>query len=142
MVSKALHILVLCCIVFSTTGVMVSHHYCRNELKRTTIFGSAADCHTTTKSHCGKMMASCHQKNQSKKKCCHNEAEFYKLDQDQQIQHSQVHPLKQPKSLALLPAIPLAVSAAQPFLVPVAYLHFKPPILFTDLQGLLQVFRF
>jgi hypothetical protein len=85
LVRTAFHIILLFAVLFSSTGITVSRHYCMNELKGVSYFGESRGCHASDHKgcvlggHCGKSGA------REKGNCCNDKAEYYKLEQEKQV---------------------------------------------------------
>ena len=92
-------------------------------------FFHANSCHEMDKtapcSSAANAKKCCHIPEKSKG-CCHNEKEYYKIDQDQQISHFQFEQLKPP---VLLSALFFVLNAELPSDThTLNYLTYKPPI--------------
>lgn len=64
-------------VLLSTTGVTVNRHYCRSELKHTTLYQEPASCHEDTAFECP---FHCQAKEKQDKDCCNNKSSFHKLE--------------------------------------------------------------
>lgn len=103
-VIKALiHIIVASFVFLSSTGLLINSHYCQGEFVKASFFFSFGSC-------CGdKPLESCtpkegscsigdnhdHNEEEEDGGCCDNKSDYFKLEQDQQIQHVKFKPLKQ-----------------------------------------------
>lgn len=72
--------------------------------------------------------------------CCKDHSEYHQLDQDQQITLPYFKLLQQPVALALpwppVSLLPFATSSEV-----LAYLHYRPPLIFEPQLPRLQIFR-
>jgi len=137
---RAFHIILLFAVFFSTTGVTVSRHYCRNEFKHFALFVEPSDCHGQEKQACGSgghcsMLATSQEENN----CCNNEAEYFKLDQEKQVPAEGLEPVKIPGPAAMIHPV-LYAGFTNGYTPSSAYLLFKPPIVCDDFQSMLQTF--
>lgn len=76
MLKKAAHIIITLTLLFATTGVMVSKHYCGNKLRDIAVMKEAATCCDSDT-------------------CCHTESEFFQLDDDFILENTEFQPLIQ-----------------------------------------------
>lgn len=76
MTAKILHILTAISLLFSTTGLTVSFHYCEDMLSGLAIFKEASSCHSNN-STCG-TAKSCCKSSSEKDDCCETDTEFFK----------------------------------------------------------------
>ena len=88
---------------------------------------------------CSAEKHSCGNHSENDGNCCDNEKDYYKLDQDQQVQTLQIDLLKNP---VLLSAIFVALNIDFPSIAKQNryFLDYKPPIVSNDIQALLQTF--
>lgn len=83
MLQKLTHIILALTVFLSSAGIVVDKHFCQNELKNIAIFAKASNCHAAKKT-CPRHQPTGEE--EEKKNCCENETEYFKLDQDQQVQ--------------------------------------------------------
>jgi hypothetical protein len=141
LVTRAFHILLAFSLLFSTTGITISKHFCRNVLVDTALFVRAKACGMTAHQdeHASGSQCDKHPE-KTTNGCCKDQSEYHQLDQDQQITLQYFKQLLQPIVLALpWPAVmcpPVRTSSDL-----LAYLHYRPPLIFEPVQARLQVFR-
>ena len=134
---RFLHIALAFLTFFSSSGLLINQHYCRNELKHSALFAPAKGCHAEKKANCP-MHAAAH--GFQKKGCCNDESLFLKHNQEQ-IQN-EVERVKAPLPATLFALAPVFSSGL--FSVDrqtIHYLNYKPPLITRDLPVSLQVFR-
>jgi len=78
MTAKILHILTALSLLFSTTGLKVSFHYCEDAFSGFAIFKEASSCHTNTTS-CNSAKSCC-KSSSDKEDCCDTDTEIFKQD--------------------------------------------------------------
>ncbi|MBK7407506.1 MAG: hypothetical protein IPL49_14305 [Saprospirales bacterium] len=141
MLSKILHTILALSVFFSTTGFTLSRHYCRNQLQGIGFFAPPTQCEHVKKMPCCKGHNGCamHQE-KDKKGCCHNSITHFKLDQDKQILPIGFKLLKKPVGPIEMLVVPFSSLSASGSHLPF-YQLFKPPIVCSDFQVLLQTFR-
>lgn len=122
-------------VLFSSTGILVNQHFCRNELKHTALFAPAKSCHAQSMPSCPMHAAA--QKEQ--KGCCDDESHFLKHKQEQVQSETQL--AKAPAATAL-PATCMAFHSPLPSVdkQTIQYLNYKPPLIVCDLPVSLQAF--
>jgi len=136
---RILHITLALAVLLSTTGIPVHRHFCRGSLMGIAIFLKPRGCEKTKHKachaggHCAKKKAG---------NCCKDKSEYHQSDQDKQLTPAHFKPLKQP----VFPALPwpafLAPVSAHNHTEVLPYLHYRPPLIRSNFQVLLQVFRF
>ncbi|MCB0583370.1 MAG: hypothetical protein KDD10_29090 [Phaeodactylibacter sp.] len=132
---RLFHITLAILILFSSTGLLINQHYCRNELKHSALFARAKSCHARPAAGCPMHAPA----QEEPKGCCNDESYFLKHKQDQ-VQ-AEAAPVKAPAAgVALfIPAFNTAPPA--PNRQNIHYLNYKPPLIFRDFPASLQVFR-
>ncbi|MCF8222661.1 MAG: hypothetical protein K9J25_05895 [Bacteroidales bacterium] len=76
MLKKAAHIIITLTLLFATTGVTVSKHYCGNNLRGIAVMKAAASCCDSDS-------------------CCHTESDFYQVDDDFILEYNDFQPVIQ-----------------------------------------------
>ena len=76
MTAKVLHIITAISLLFSTTGLTVSFHYCEDALSGLAIFKEASSCHSED-SICSSTKSCC-KASSDKDDCCETDTEFFK----------------------------------------------------------------
>ncbi|MEZ4940661.1 MAG: hypothetical protein R3D58_07325 [Saprospiraceae bacterium] len=139
-IAQGLHIILAIAVLLSTTGITINRHLCQNTLVDTALFVRADACGMHT-NQAKKESGFC-KKHPTKNdgNCCQDKSDYYKLDQEKQITVEQFKPLKQAVSLAL-PWYFLSAPVVRIYTKVQPYLHYRPPLIRSNLQVLLQVFR-
>lgn len=142
LILRIAHIALAFFIFLSSTGLVVNRHYCRSELKSTSLFVKAKGCHSPQRmAGCPMHQASgCegHEKGE-KRGCCDDRTDYYKADNIQEGKYFQLPLLKAPAFMAVLPARHIvALPAVDEHTL--HYLTYRPPIVCSDLPVLLQSF--
>lgn len=75
-----LHIMLLVSVLLSSMSFVLDRHYCNNELKSTSFFLKARNCHDQQTAACPMHTS---KDAQEDKNCCDNESELIKVDIDQ-----------------------------------------------------------
>lgn len=138
---KLFHIILALSVLYSTTGFTLSKHFCQKELQDVSMFGKAENCQHSKEAPCQSGSHPCGQHpDEGDNGCCHNTAEYYKLDQEKQTQSFEFKPLKAP---ALLAAVLVIFHIALPVdnTDVLAWQTYRPPIVCDDYQAMLQTFR-
>ena len=141
MITRVLNIILATVVLFSSTGFIVSNHYCQNELKGTSLFIPVEGCDDMpVKTSCSSDKNSCSNHTGDDGNCCDNERTYYKLDQDQQVQTFELNNLL--KNPVLLSVIFVALNIDFPTVDKQTrhFLTYKPPIVSKDIPLLLQTF--
>lgn len=132
---RLFHIILSILVLFSSTGLLINQHYCRNELKHSALFAAAKSCHAQPAPSCPMHAPS----KKEQKGCCENESHFLKHKQDQV--KAEAEPVKAPAAAVAL-FIPAFNTAPPAFSRQnIHYLNYKPPLIFRDFPASLQVFR-
>ena len=145
---RFLHILLASLLWFSSTGVVLSMHYCQDNLRDVALFVKAENCHAQKQKE-NAMPKGCpmhqapsttHQTEEDpEKNCCDDTAEYLQLQED--ILKTDI----EFKSfiLPLLFAINWQMAGQSPYStdrISVDYLFYKPPLLVCDRPVVLQTF--
>lgn len=86
-------ILLVCYLAFST-GIVVNYHYCMNKLASSELFGKKAK-------QCGKCGMGVHKSN----KCCREEVQIIKMDDDQKVTSAITFELPAIDQLVSIPSV-------------------------------------
>lgn len=142
MIAKVFHIILAFLLLVSSTGLVVSKHYCGGDLKSTALFAEAAPCHQD------KQMKSCpvhgtmpvsNEDAPPKKGCCDTETDFVKVDDDQVEASLEFSLLDYPVLFTVLTVI-VGLKPVEEDNKTRHYFTYKPPLLVCDLPLSLQAF--
>ena len=122
-------------VCLSTSGVVVSKHYCKNHLKDRSLYAMAKPCHSG--SACPMHPNS--GKSESKG-CCDDRLDFLKSDQDK-VSQSNDFDQEVAQQWAPVPEIALATAHISWDRKSLKFFNHKPPLISIDPAPLLQVFR-
>lgn len=139
MIAKLIHITLAAMVLFSTTGLTLSKHFCQNELQGIGVFTQAKGCHHSEHAPCQSKHCDSHPEKEEEGGCCKKIAKYYKLDQDQQVHVLELDLVKKPFVAIVVPR-----HLEQPVLkqgFPATYQSYKPPIVCPDFQSVLQTYR-
>lgn len=128
---RLFHIILAVVVFFSSTGVVLSKHYCQNELKSVAIFHKAKACHKqhAMKScpfHPGMMIPA----SEADKNCCDDETSYFQDEAEWFAQPGSFHLVK-----ILSPAQLIDYSCPAPVVWEKSsthYLNYKPPLIAFD----------
>jgi hypothetical protein len=132
MIKKFIHINLAILVFLSSSGLWVNSHFCQHEfLKSSFYFSFGSCCDAIESSSCSENHDTCDMgdSEEGEDGCCENRVDFYKLDQDQQLQLVEFKPFN---FLISSPAI--IPEATIPF-VDQLTLHFQnysPPLIVYD----------
>lgn len=91
MASRVLNIVIVFAVFCSASGIVVNKHYCRQELKDVAFFVDATSCHqAVVSSSCHAAVRDGHATgagSPEENNCCDEKTQYFKLDQDLQIQN-------------------------------------------------------
>lgn len=141
MIKIIIHITLAFSIFLSSGGFWINNHYCQDKfIKSSFLFCFGSCCKKDKLEDCNEEKRSCsHKEQKEKKNCCHNEPDFYKLDQDQQLLKVEFKPFKSLLTWhAIIPHTQLRV--ALPNNRSLRYLNYIPPPIVFDRQVRLQTF--
>ena len=137
---RGLHIVLAFLVFISSSGLVLSQHFCRGELKSTAVFAEATPCHQATAKRACPHHPPAQPTTASKKGCCDTTTDFLQMDADQLSATLLVPNLAVPV-LGLLPAeFGLLLEEPSAAKSAVHYLHYKPPLLVCDVTINLQTF--
>lgn len=149
MAHRILNIILATLVFISSTGFVINKHYCQGELKETAFVVKAKSCHekvAAVEEEHSKMPPNCpmHQSKKSssceeKKGCCENEAEFVKLELDQQVTSFEFQKLLVPTFISIL-VFSYNIDFSEHDSAPVHFKNYKPPSLVCDYSVSLQTF--
>ena len=137
MKAKILHILTAISLLFSTTGLTVSFHYCEDALSGLAIFKEATSCHDE-RSTCHATKACCQSSNESKD-CCDTDTEFFK--QDIEKYNTQVEQVDINFPRAILESPNTFTDWTQLKRTNTKFQFYRPPPLIKDIPVLFETFR-
>lgn len=123
----------------SATGLVLNKHYCQDQLKSIALFVEAKACHEQKAKKPCPMHAAMDQDQEDSKKCCDDETEYVKVEQEQINQTFEVD--------ASIP-LPFLAAFVDAFLVDhpitdkasIDFFNYRPPILVYDQPVVLQTF--
>lgn len=141
-------------VYFSSLGFVLNAHYCKEELRSTSLYLPAKSCHegSMDAAHAHavpgeSMPAGCpmHQtaekspvgQHGDKSNCCDDQSQYIKQDQEQ---HFEINQLPLIADMPVLPPVALASVLFQTDRRSVRYLCYKPPLIVCDLPVSLQTF--
>ncbi len=147
MLARVLHIILSLLVFVSSSGFIINSHYCQNELKSQALFVQPITCHEAAKmpTHCPKHQkwVSCKKKHkkgeQEDKNCCKTNAEYFHLEQDQQVQ---VIEFQEFNNFVLIATVFTFLHIDLPVVDTTTpqYLNYKPPLIVCNFQTALQTF--
>jgi hypothetical protein len=141
-IKKFIHILLASSVFLSSGGLLVNYHFCQDEFLKTSFFFSFGSCcEKVESSPCSieKTGCSADDHEEDEKGCCKNKADFYKLDQDQQIQKIEFKSFDRLISWnAIVPALNSEFPSSDKFTR--QYYNYSPPLIVFDRQVRLQTF--
>ncbi|GIV33746.1 MAG: hypothetical protein KatS3mg031_1281 [Chitinophagales bacterium] len=137
MFTRIINIPLAVLILLLSAGVSIDLHYCKNELRKISLFSSAGSCHDNFKSCCAsRQQKTCHREDHDDN-CCKNETRFVKYDQQYTVEQVAQVGVKLPVaacgSLALFDIRDISENSTE-------YLNYKPPLIPEDIPVLLQTF--
>lgn len=140
LLQRLLHITLALLLLIGSTGLVLSQHFCRGELKSVALFVEATPCHAKAKRTCPNHPPT-PKPAQDTKGCCDTDVDFLQLDADQLAADTSTPSLQLPVLLAVLQvALDIYPTALSQRTRP-HYLNYKPPLLVRDLPVSLQTFR-
>ncbi|MEL7220741.1 MAG: hypothetical protein AAGJ93_05440 [Bacteroidota bacterium] len=142
MLAKVFHIILAFFLLLSSTGLLVSKHYCQGELKSMTLFFEAQSCHQPQKMKNCPMhaMLSGTPDDKEQKGCCDTQMDWLKTDLKQVINSTDQIPSFQFE--ANLTPLPVAITAINWHESTHPFTTYKPPLLVYELPIRLQTFLF
>jgi hypothetical protein len=133
MMAKIFHILLAMSVLFSTTGILMGKHFCKQEMQTEKVLVKTKSCCQSNNATCGSENSGCD------KDCCSHEYEYFQSNQDKLVQNADLPSLNKPAFLATL----LLVFDIEIPSIDRNTQHFKayrPPIVERDISVLLQTF--
>ncbi|PHI21214.1 hypothetical protein CEQ90_04120 [Lewinellaceae bacterium SD302] len=127
--------------LFSSSGVVFSKHYCQGELKSIAFFSEAESCHDSKKARSCPFHPPVEEDKEepTRKDCCEDESEIIKLDEDIEVPQFDLDlPEYQQLVAVLLVTAELFSSGSDSKTL--HYLNYKPPLIVRDLPVSLQTF--
>lgn len=138
MVKKFFHIILAVSLLLSCGGFLTNSHYCKSELVKSSIFVILESCCASENSSCTHEEIICGNENQENK-CCHNQSEFHKLDQDQILIQSELVSFEQYELCeSIVPNGTYQFNRSDQNHQ--NYSHYIPPPIVFDYQARLQIF--
>lgn len=139
MLAKALHISLAILLLFSSSGIVYSKHYCGGELKSVAFFGQAEPCHADKEAKSCPFHPTSDKEQPEKNDCCDDESEIIKLDEEIEIPQFDLELPEHQQLVAVLlvTADLLSFSSDKKTL---HYLNYKPPLIVRNLPVSLQTF--
>lgn len=140
MLHRLFHITLAALLLISSSGLVLSQHFCRGELKSSALFIEAASCHAQpTRKHCPHHPPA-EQTAKPIKGCCDTTVDFLQLDSEQLAADSSL-PVFQTAIALCIPGMQLGnISPIDSDYQQPHYLHYKPPLLVRDFPVSLQTF--
>lgn len=120
-------------ICISTTGIIISKHYCQQKLKGISLVQNENSCSVSTEGFCQKENNSC------QKGCCESELEYFQADEQNKIFEIEEWETKT-LQITVIAIIPFELFAKVVSYAP-NFLTYKPPIVLRDISALFQIFR-
>ncbi|MEM1214888.1 MAG: hypothetical protein AAGJ82_04345 [Bacteroidota bacterium] len=136
---KFFHLTMAFLLLLSSSGLVVSKHYCRGQLKSVAFFVEATPCHQNKRLVSCPVHGTMEITDETEKGCCQTETDWHQLDETQLDTPTAQLSLQIPAAPAWFATYSLA-SATTTELKSVDYLHYKPPLLVCDLPVRLQTF--
>ncbi len=132
MTAKIFHIILALSVFFSTTGILMGKHFCKQEMLPTEVVANPKSC-CQGKDTCGMKEGGC------EKDCCSHEFEYFHSDQDKLVQTFELPTLHQP---SLVDAILLSFDIEIPSFDhnTLRFQAYRPPIVQRNIPVLLQTF--
>lgn len=139
MLGRIFHIALALLLLISSSGLVLSQHFCRGELKSVAVFAEATPCHAKAKRTCPNHPPAPKQE-KAMKGCCDTEVDFLQLDVDQLAADVITPDLQLPVLLAVLQVALDIYPTVVTERTRTHYLNYKPPLLVRDLPVSLQTF--
>lgn len=140
MLQRVFHISLALLLLISSSGLVLSQHFCRGELKSTALFVEASSCHSkAVRKHCPHHPPA-QKESEPKKGCCDTTTDFLQLDGEQLATDCSIPSLEAPLMLAVLRVVSDVFILETTNSKITHYLNYKPPLLVRDLPVSLQTF--
>ena len=146
MLKHVVHIFLAIAVFLSSAGFLVNEHFCQDRYVGTSFIFDMGSCECTstccsasTEDSNIPQKSSCSH-NKDKKKCCHTESSFAKIDQTQQINKCEVQTLEQ-KIVWHTPNFGFQFFAQDQTYNDLITFHYSPPLIVFDLQVQLETFQ-
>jgi hypothetical protein len=141
-IKKTIHIILAFSVFLSSGGLLVNFHFCQDEFLKTSFFfsfGSCCDIHEASPCSSENDVCNGHEHSEDDETCCGNYADFYKLDQNQQLFSTES---KSFDRSGFLTAIFSVFDAEFPSLDrhTLQYYNYSPPLIVFDRQVRWQTF--
>jgi hypothetical protein len=121
-------------VLISSAGIVINQHFCQDQLKSSSLFVSAENCHDAKKKFCPNHMnmESDEQESKSGKNCCDDESEYISVDNEQVIPSQLDYSIDIDFVVAYVVAYCSTITDWEFYLEPTFELY-KPPPIFDDL---------
>lgn len=142
MLAKLLHISLAILVFLSTSGLVLSKHYCGGVLKNVALFGEAASCHENNAMEACPLHSSMKMSEDDTSEdssCCDTKSELLKADTEKAEITVDFSLTDYPVLLAVLLVLS-GVSPVESDSKTTHYLSYKPPLLVCDLPVRFQTF--
>ena len=139
MTAKILHILTALSLLFSTTGLKVSFHYCEDALSGLAIFKEASSCHSQDAT-CSSAKSCCKASSKEKDDCCETDTEFFQQDIEK-INSAQVELTDIEFPLAIVDTPQTYTNWNLLKKSNTNFQHYRPPPLLKDIPVLFETFH-
>ncbi|MEZ4932949.1 MAG: hypothetical protein R2788_12630 [Saprospiraceae bacterium] len=96
MTARILHIILAISVLFSTTGILMGKHFCKQERQTEKVLAKTKSCCQSNNATCGSENNGCD------KDCCSHEYEYFQSDQDKSVQNADLLSLNKPAFLSTL----------------------------------------
>ncbi|MEL6659483.1 MAG: hypothetical protein AAFP77_31190 [Bacteroidota bacterium] len=141
MLYRLFHILLAFLLLISSTGLVLSQHYCLGELKSSALFADATPCYVqqAKKRKCQSHTAGTQVK-ATKRSCCDTTVDFLQLEDDQLAQDITIPSLNVPVLISSLQVVLGVFTTTEDDRKACHYLNYKPPLLVCDRPVSFQTF--
>ncbi|MEZ4954996.1 MAG: hypothetical protein R2825_15630 [Saprospiraceae bacterium] len=133
MTARILHIILAISVLFSTTGILMGKHFCKQERQTEKVLAKTKSCCQSNNATCGSENNGCD------KDCCSHEYEYFQSDQDKLVQNADLPSLNKPAFLStLLLVFDIEIPSFDNNTL--QFQSYRPPIVERDISVLLQTF--
>lgn len=142
LLARALHIILACCLLLSSAGLLINQHFCGDQLIHSALFAKARSCHAPAMPACPHHPPTPAEEDTPRAgfsdACCSDQALFIKAVQvDQQLSAA---PMPPPPLAALAATLPVYAQPNHSFTYQMAWPYRPPPLTFAR-SVRFQVFR-
>ena len=140
MLIRLFSLLVAFILFISSSGLLIQSHFCQNQLQSRSVYVKPGSCHENDSHQCEAISKKCCKKKLTAEKdnCCHDVADFVKLDLDQHFYKNFLKD-KTDNFNGIFNHFNQKFSLS-PDLQKVKFFNYKPPLIEFDLQLLFQIF--